>query len=151
MLRPKIDHMAGVLKLTSRLAHRTLAVCESQYTEFVAESWKKPEVERSVFQYAECQNKGQFVEFIEKLVILDLILEPLVSKYFIGYRSFPFNTTKTVGGTELINSLFVVWDYYYHKYRQAKYPHEPHDEEKPLADTDDLGDKYSPFPKAGDT
>lgn len=146
---PKIDHIAGVLKLTSKLAPRTLAICDNQYTEFIAESWRKPGVEKSAFEYAECQSTGPFIEFIEKVVILDLILEPIVSKYFIGYKSFPFNVTKTIGGVELINSLFVVWDYYYQKYHQAKFPGQA-PEESPLSETDDWGDKYSPGPKAGD-
>jgi hypothetical protein len=59
---------------------------------------------------------------MEKLVILDLMLEPIISNYFIRYRSFPFNITKTVGGSELINSLFVIWEFYYNKYYQAKFP-----------------------------
>lgn len=60
------------------------------------------------------------VEFIEKLVILDNILTPIVNNYFIRYKSFPYNLSNKEGGPELINSLFVVWDYYYKKYSEVK-------------------------------
>lgn len=99
LLRPKIEYMTGVLKLTSRLNKRTIGICDSQYTEFIAESWRKSKTTKDTFQYFEYENNGPFIEFIEKLVILDLILEPLLSKYFICYRSFPYNITKCVGGT----------------------------------------------------
>jgi hypothetical protein len=39
-----------------------------------------------------------FLEFIEKLVILDIILEPLIQKYFVKYDSFPYSCKNTVGG-----------------------------------------------------
>jgi hypothetical protein len=32
LLKPKVDHMVGVLKLTSLLEKRSLAICDRQYT-----------------------------------------------------------------------------------------------------------------------
>lgn len=38
------------------------------------------------------------VEYIEKLVILDNILSPMVNNYFINFKSFPYNLATKEGG-----------------------------------------------------
>ena len=38
------------------------------------------------------------MEHIEKLVILDLIIEPVITRYFVKFRSFPFLCEHTLGG-----------------------------------------------------
>lgn len=57
-----------------------------------------------------------FIHYIEKLVILDLIMEPIMAKYFIKYRSFPFLCEHTIGGRENIGKIFIVWMHYYKTY-----------------------------------
>lgn len=123
MLQHKVEHITGVLKLGSLLEDRTIAVVDRQYTEFVAEAWKssrKPACE--LFSYEAAETGGPFIEFIEKLVILDLVLEPLVERFFIKYKRFPYSIKNKVGGPELASSLFLIWKFYYSKYHQAKYP-----------------------------
>jgi hypothetical protein len=56
------------------------------------------------------------MEFIEKLVILDLITEPIITKYFVKYRSFPFLCEHTLGGLENTGKIFAVWMHYYNSY-----------------------------------
>ncbi len=57
-----------------------------------------------------------FMEFIEKLVILDVILEPVITRYFVKYRSFPFMCEETLGGKENIGKIFIIWMHYYKIY-----------------------------------
>lgn len=123
MLKHKIDHMTGILKLGCLLEEKTIAVVDRQYTEFIAEAWKKEKgKEDRMFDYEAVETGGPFVEFIEKLVILDLMLEPLIDKFFIKNYRFPYSVKNKVGGPELVNSLFLIWNFYYKKYHQAKDP-----------------------------
>jgi hypothetical protein len=57
-----------------------------------------------------------FMEFIEKLVILDLIIEPIFTRYFVKYRSFPFLCDHTIGGQENVGKIFAVWMHFYNTY-----------------------------------
>ena len=38
-----------------------------------------------------------FLEFLEKLVILDYICEPILNKYFVKYKNFPYLAQHTIG------------------------------------------------------
>jgi hypothetical protein len=60
-----------------------------------------------------------FMEFIEKLVILDLILEPLIQRYFVKYESFPYSCRNTVGGKENLTKVFLLWKHFYGIYSSA--------------------------------
>lgn len=52
-------------------------------------------------------------------MILDLILEPVIHKYFIQYESFPFLCEHTIGGLENLGKVFQLWHFYYDKYSTA--------------------------------
>ena len=58
------------------------------------------------------------MDHIEKLVILDMIMEPIISRYFVQYRSFPFMCEHTLGGRENIGKIFVVWTHFYNIYHK---------------------------------
>lgn len=50
---------------------------------------------------------------------MDLILEPVIDKYFIRYVSFPYTTLQTVGGKENIGKIFMVWNHFHNLYKDA--------------------------------
>jgi hypothetical protein len=56
------------------------------------------------------------MEFIEKLVILDVVLKPYVEKFFVKYESFPYSCRNTVGGKENLTKVFILWRHYYDLY-----------------------------------
>lgn len=60
-----------------------------------------------------------FIEFIEKLVILDIILKPWIQNYFVKYQSFPYSCRNTVGGKENLTKVFLLWRHYYGLYSKA--------------------------------
>lgn len=62
------------------------------------------------------ENEEFFINYVEKLVILDFIMEPIIGKYFIKYRSFPFLCHHTIGGKENIGKIFMVWMHFYKTY-----------------------------------
>ena len=57
--------------------------------------------------------KNTFIDYIEKCVILDLMFEPIIKKYFIVYHSFPYLPNHTIGYFSMVSSIFVIWEHYY--------------------------------------
>lgn len=57
-----------------------------------------------------------FIEYIEKHVILDLMFEPILRKYFVINKSFPYIANDTMGYYTMNQSLFVVFEHYYRTY-----------------------------------
>ena len=49
-------------------------------------------------------------------MILDLIIEPIFTRYFVKYRSFPFQCEHTLGAKENIGKIFVIWTHFYKAY-----------------------------------
>jgi hypothetical protein len=79
-----------------------------------------------------------FIEFVEKLVILDMIIDPIITKYFVKYRSFPFMCDHTIGGNENIGKIFIVWMHFYKIYYEQL-------GEKRLGQTDEHKKKLNQF------
>lgn len=43
------------------------------------------------------------------MAIMDVILEPVVTKYYIRYESFPFRASETIGADEHLGKIFLIW------------------------------------------
>ena len=72
----------------------------------------------SDFSYSlDYKNQIRFIDFVENLVIMDFILEPILQKYFIQHLSFPYTALQTIGGKENIGKIFIVWNHYYNLYK----------------------------------
>jgi hypothetical protein len=50
---------------------------------------------------------------------MDVILEPVIQKYFVQYWSFPYAGLQTLGGKENIGKIFIVWKHFYNMYTKA--------------------------------
>ena len=66
-----------------------------------------------------------FIEFVKKLAILDIMLEPIIEKYFIKNRSFPYSGYNTMGGKEHLGKIFIVWRHFHNIYTNALSKNEP--------------------------
>lgn len=64
-----------------------------------------------------------FLEFVEKLVILELINgDRFLQTHFLKNKSFPFDHTNFLGNEAAMLSVFTFWSHYYAKY-QAELEH----------------------------
>ena len=45
--------------------------------------------------------------------------QPVISKYFVKYKSFPFFCHHTIGGKENIGKIFIIWMHFYKTYYEA--------------------------------
>ena len=57
-----------------------------------------------------------FVEYIEKHVILDIMLEPYIKNYFIIHQSFPYLAKDTIGHWSMMQNIFLIFEHYYRQY-----------------------------------
>lgn len=54
-----------------------------------------------------------FIEYIEKHVIMDLMFEPILRKFFILNKTFPYIANDTIGYYSMNQSMFVIFEHYY--------------------------------------
>lgn len=50
---------------------------------------------------------------------MDLMLEPIVEKYFVANLSFPYTAQRTLGGKENIGKIFIIWRHFMSMYKEA--------------------------------
>jgi hypothetical protein len=53
-----------------------------------------------------------FLEFVEKLVILDVLFEPYLTENFIEYEAFPFDPNNFLGKETALLNIFTFWKHY---------------------------------------
>lgn len=88
-----------------------MIICPVEMAELISIEWQlKSKESRLDYNYqdgnhyfrlgdkTETLKTQPFIEFVEKLVILDMIIDPIITKYFVKYRSFPFMCDHTIGG-----------------------------------------------------
>jgi len=56
--------------------------------------------------------RGTFLEFVEKLVILDVLFEPYMFNNFIEFESFPFEPKNFLGSETALLNVFTFWKHY---------------------------------------
>lgn len=81
--------------------------------------WRKdvPVTPYSNFAYTlDIGKQTRFIDFVENLVIMDIILEPVIQKYFVNHLSFPYTALQTLGGKQNIGKIFIVWSHFYNFY-----------------------------------
>lgn len=57
-----------------------------------------------------------FLEFVEKLVMLDVLIEPYMYEHFIQYDSFPFDIEGYMGNETALLNVFTFWKHYQGRY-----------------------------------
>lgn len=50
---------------------------------------------------------------------MDLMLEPIIDKYFVANLSFPYSAQRTLGGKENIGKIFIIWRHFMSMYKEA--------------------------------
>lgn len=59
-----------------------------------------------------------FLEFVEKLVIFDVLFEPFIEDHFVKLKSFPFSHEGFLGHETAVLNVFTFWQHYRSKYAQ---------------------------------
>jgi len=57
-----------------------------------------------------------FLEYVEKLAILDVLFEPFIQDHFVKHKSFPFTEKGFLGHETAVLNVFTFWNHYRNKY-----------------------------------
>eukprot|EP00347_Sterkiella_histriomuscorum_P019331 403342056 len=131
LIKPRVDYMIEILRQTAHANRSVVAVVDHDLMPYIEEAWKNMRKElrplESFYKDPETfvknpqtpqqmLNQDSFLEFVEKQVIMDTILETFVYENFIQYKSFPFDPTPFMGRETAAYNVFTYWKHYKEKY-----------------------------------
>jgi len=129
-IKPKIDYLTEVIKQTCYLGKKIMAIVDMNCAEHVAETWKNHQnhskIENLQNLLTNLSNSKKieknltFTDYIQKHVILDLLLDDFVQENFVEYKSFPFSGKGTIGRDMNFGNVFMIWNHFQRKYRRSK-------------------------------
>ena len=59
-----------------------------------------------------------YIEYIEKHVMLDLLLEPFLTQHFVQFEYFPYNGEGLLGHLAAQSNVFMFFRHYLRRYEQ---------------------------------
>lgn len=128
-IKPKINYITEVLRQSCFLGKKIMAVVDINCAEFIANAWmdygKHENLEKfqNLLSVSKLQNEDKnltFSDYIQKHVILDLILDNFVQENFVQYKSFPFSGKGTVGRDMNFGNLFMIWNHFQRKFKRSQ-------------------------------
>jgi len=102
--------MCEVIREQCHSAKKVVAVIDSSYVGLVEEQWRSLENEMAplqrYFEKPPPKNDDTFLEFVEKQVIFDSLLDPFLTRNFILYDAFPFSADGFFSNESSILNVF---------------------------------------------
>ena len=98
---------------------------DTDYVSMIEDSWKyQPEDLQKLGDFHKINrkfegsvlNQDTYLEFIEKLVILDILDESYVNEYFIRNKAFPFSEQGFMGNETAVLNTVTFWKHYRQKH-----------------------------------
>ena len=122
-IAPKINYVATLLQHLTHAHEKVLAVTDVDTSNLLEEAWPRLDLRRLAplsveLSYAK-DHQQSFIEYIEKQVILDMLLDPILRKYFTEFRTFPFVPEHTIGSKTMLAQLFVIYEHYFREYARS--------------------------------
>ncbi len=129
--------MTEVLRQSAHVSKRLVAIVDEGYLPHIEDKWQRlPRELRSlesflkdstgkieeetgfkVFNYERKINTQEtWLEFIEKQVILDVLMEPYIYSNFVRYQAFPYDPEGFMGKETALLNVFTFWEHYQQKY-----------------------------------
>lgn len=89
------------------------------------------------------EERETYIEYIEKHVILDLMIDPILRDYFVRHSVFPFTGKSYIGQKSMIQQIFVMLEHFYHTHSKPIRDVEPmsFDERQVYGAPNDFKDK----------
>lgn len=133
---PRINYTVELLRQLSYSSKRIIAVVDADHIPLIEESWQRIpretrplkdmlNVPRSFIQAQKGKSRGDpknpldqdtFIEFVEKLAMLDVLLNPFLQENFIKLQSFPYSPEGFLGHETALLNVFTFWKHYRQKY-----------------------------------
>lgn len=116
----RTDYSMELLRQLCFSSKRILFVGNFNYSDSFIESWKNldSKIKNLDSFYNENTNEMNFIDYIEKLVIIDTLTGSFIHNSFIKCNTFPYQIRKIPTWLELWPSLINVWIHYYDHYNK---------------------------------
>jgi hypothetical protein len=126
--------MTEVLRQLGSTHKKIVAIVESDHLEYIDNAWLEIPAEMrsleslikvvkgwnaNVFAENDLENnlkQETFLEFIEKLAILDVMTDSFINDNFIKHKAFPFSHLGFLGHETAMLNVFTYWEHYRSKY-----------------------------------
>ena len=123
-LRPKAEYTSEILRLACMSFADVLAVVEAELLPMLIEEWRKlPAALRplpSFFNIKPFANPTPFVDHVEMHVLLDIMLPPFLSEWYLPYNIYPYSAFGTLGASEAFyGQALTTWKHYYDRHMTA--------------------------------
>jgi hypothetical protein len=123
-LRPKAQYTTELLRLACMSFPDVLAVVEAELLPFLLEEWRKmPATLRPLpdfFQIKPFASPTPFVDHVEMHALMDLMLPPFLSEWYLPYHIYPYSAFGTLGTEEAFyGQALTTWQYYYDQHMTA--------------------------------
>eukprot|EP01017_Pseudomicrothorax_dubius_P044274 TRINITY_DN7469_c1_g1_i3.p1 TRINITY_DN7469_c1_g1~~TRINITY_DN7469_c1_g1_i3.p1 ORF type:complete len:306 (+),score=37.10 TRINITY_DN7469_c1_g1_i3:511-1428(+) len=120
-LQPAIDYTLEVMKQSCYTGKKILAVVDWSMVDILNEGWQtlNPKIQ-SLQKFLQDKNEGltdeSYLDYVEKHVILDMLMEDYIKEYFIDFGIFPFSGEGIFGREFSAVNTMTVWNYNYNRY-----------------------------------
>lgn len=121
MIKPKTDYMAEVMKQIAGTYGLIVAIVDGSIMYEIEESWgtleENPKNLLELLKISEPDSEITLVEYIEKHVLLEMMLGPFVQEYFVNQGFFPYTGLGMTGTSDGFYDIIKdAWAYYYKTY-----------------------------------
>lgn len=117
-LNNRMNYTAEVLRQACYSSKKIVLVINHEYVDSLMDSWKNIEPKLKSFYdfYRENDEDISLVDYLEKLVIIDLLTGSFINDNFIKFNKFPFTVKTSQSWTNGLPSFFMVWKNYHDNY-----------------------------------
>ena len=85
--------MVEVLKHSSHLGKKVVCIVNNGLVDLIVDKWKESQMDLKTLKSQitlPTNNDPTFIEYIENLVLLDLIMDDFIDSNFVKLKSFPY-------------------------------------------------------------
>jgi hypothetical protein len=126
-LEPKMKYITEVIRQTLVANKNVLLIYDNNMADLIEQSWENlewdPEKDKKRVYLSDLTSRIKagsdemnFVDYIEKHVILDIILGPIMKKFFVDLKSFPFKAEDVIGANYGVKNVFILWKHFHDNY-----------------------------------
>ena len=118
MIKPKAEYIAEIIKQISSTYNLIVGVVELEIIYDIEEAWsqlkKEPKNLKDLLTIPNDTEPCSIVEYIEKHVLLDLMLGPFLQENFVSLGLFPYSCHGMIGVEDgFYDSVKDAWAYHY--------------------------------------
>ncbi len=117
-LKHRMDYTAENLRQSCYSSKKIVFIINHDYVDSLLSSWKNLESKLKSFYdfYRENDEELEFVDYMEKLVIIDLLNGSFINNNFIKFKRFPFTIKNSPSWKNGLLSFYMVWKNYHDHY-----------------------------------